>query len=403
MRRTLWWFAAATVAVLVLASIAVVSWPTLRNLAGGDASSDSWRPDTSGTGPGSLVEATRLEDVATASGAKRMQGARITYRSTSGADRRVTVVTGTVYVPLGSPPAGGWPVVGFGHPTTGIDENCAPSQSGRLRGMIGVVGGLVDRGYAVTMADYEGLGSPGVHRYTDHRTAGHNIIDSVRALRHTFAGVSDRWAAMGASQGGAAVWSADEQAEDYAPELNLVGAVAYVPAADMTGLVDKSVAGTLTKAQHYSLAAIVESLARLHPDLNRDDYRRGAALENWDVLVACRGDVEDRRKRTEDALKPGDLAPATPAAAERLRAYLRDWALPQGPLTAPLFVTYVGQDQSIDVHWTADAIRRACVVGGEVQTEMQPDNDHNNVVFDAGLTWMADRFAGTPAGNDCPR
>lgn len=399
MRRTLWWLAAAVVAVLVVATVGVTAW---RGLARDDGSADPWRPDTTGTGPGSLVEATKLESTPTPSGQKRMQGARITYRSSSGADRREAVVTAAVYVPLGTPPEGGWPVVGFGHPATGIDENCAPSQSPRLRGMIGVVGGLVDRGYAVTMADYEGLGSPGVHRYTDHRTAGFNVIDSVRALRHTFTGVSNRWAAMGASQGGGAVWSADEQAASYAPDLDLVGAVAFVPAADMSGLVAKAANGTLTKAQHYSLAGVVESLARLHPDLNRDDYRRGAARDNWDVLTACRGDVEDRRKQTEDALRPGDLAPATPAAAERLTAYLREWALPQGPLTAPLLVVYAGQDQNIDPTWTADAIARACAAGGEVQVELQPDSDHNSVVFDEGLTWMADRFAGTPNGTDCP-
>jgi hypothetical protein len=404
-RQRLWWFAVASVAVLVVASVVVVSWPALRGMWRHDQTSDPFRPDTSGAGPGSLVSATELPSVATASGQRRMQGARITYRSTPGqsGDTGETLVSGTVYVPLGTPPAGGWPVVGFGHPTTGIDEKCAPSLSNRLRGMIGVVGGLVDRGYAVAMTDYQGLGAPGVHPYTDHRTAGHNVIDSVRALRHTFANTSDRWAAMGASQGGAAVWSADEQAGAYAPELDLVGAVAYVPAADMTGLVDKAMAGTLTKAQHYSLAAIVESLARLHPDLDRDMYRRNAARDNWDVLVACRGDVENRRKQIEDALQPGDLAPATPAAADRLKGYLRAWAVPQQPLTAPLFVTYAGRDQSVDRQWTADAIARACQIGGEVQSELQPDNDHNDVVFDAGLEWMADRFAGTPTGNDCAR
>ena len=57
----------------------------------------------------------------------------------------------------------------------------------------------------------------GLHPYLDSRTAGLNIIDSVRALRAAFSDVSARWVALGGSQGGGAVWSADEQVASYAP------------------------------------------------------------------------------------------------------------------------------------------------------------------------------------------
>lgn len=397
MRRILWWCAAIVVAAVSTVACSV-----------GPGGDDEPRPaarfiaDFGGEGPGSLLEAHELSDAATTVDGRQLRGARVTYRSTSAQDGPLTAVTGTVFVPAGSPPAGGWPVVGFGHPTTGIDEQCAPSSSESLRGMRHFVAGLVDRGYAVAVTDYAGLGSAGVHRYTDHRAAGHNVIDSVRALRRTFSDVSDRWAAFGASQGGAAAWSADERAGAYAPELDLVGAVAIAPAADLTGLVDKARAGALTTAQHYSLASVIEVLARLNPDLNRDDYRRGAATTHWEVFTGCRGDFEGVRPEAEAALRPGDLAPATAEAAERLRAYLREWAVPQGPLSAPLFVAYAGRDASIDMRWTRDAIARACAAGGRVQWRLQPDRDHNNVAFDAGLAWMADRFTDKPVGDDCP-
>ena len=393
MRRPVW----APVAVVAVVAVAALVWPALRD----DTAPASARfvADTTGTGPGALLEASELATAATTVDGRPMRGARIAYRSTTVGDP--AVVTGTVFVPAGSPPPGGWPAVGFAHPTTGIDERCAPSASASLRGMLGFVAGLVDRGYAVAVTDYGGLGSAGVHRYTDHRTAGLHVIDSVRALRRTFSDVSQRWAAFGASQGGAAVWSADEQADAYAPELDLVGAVAIVPAADLTGLVDSAVAGTLTAAQHYSLASVVETLARLHPDLDRDDYRRGAAAAYWPVFTGCRGDSERERPRAEAAVAPGDLAPATPAAAERLRAYLRQWAVPQGPLSAPLFVGYAGRDRSIDPEWVSGALARACRLGGGVQWQVQAEADHDSVAFDAGLAWMADRFADRPVGDDC--
>ncbi len=36
-------------------------------------------------------------------------------------------VTGMVFVPFGSPPDRGWPVVSYGHPTDGMASSCAPS------------------------------------------------------------------------------------------------------------------------------------------------------------------------------------------------------------------------------------------------------------------------------------
>ncbi len=226
---------------------------------------------------------------------RSVRSARVVYRSTSGDDGSPTVVSGTVFTPLGQPPSGGWPVVSLGHGTLGWQEDCGPSLSVSLLGEVETVNGFIKRGYAVAMTDYQGLGSPGIHPYSDAKTAGLNVIDAVRALRHTFGDVSTRWVALGGSQGGGAAWAANEQAATYAPELALLGAVGLSPAADVTGLVDKAVAGTLTADQGPVLQGILYSLARLHPDLNLDDYRHGAATKYWDVLSSCAGpDVHER-------------------------------------------------------------------------------------------------------------
>ena len=241
-----------------------------------------------------------------------VDSARVVYRSTSGDTGQPTVVSGSVFTPKGPAPAGGWPVIAFGHGTTGIDEPCAPSLSENLLGFSSIVVGYANLGYAVALPDYEGLGSPGVHPYTDARTAGLNMIDAVRALRHTFPDVSNRWAAVGGSQGGGAAWAADEQAASYAPELDLVGAVAYVPAADVAGIVDEAVANTMTADQALAFQSIVESLARMHPDVSRDDYRRGAAAKYWDLLSACSGPKVSDRAAAAASVRPGDFTPASP-------------------------------------------------------------------------------------------
>jgi hypothetical protein len=329
-----------------------------------------------------------------------MHAARVVYRSTSG-DGQATEVSGSVFIPNGDPPAGGWPVVSFGHGTTGIDESCAPSLSNVLLGYADAVGVLITKGYAVALADYQGLGAPGVHPYTDSRTAGLNMIDAVRALRATFPGVSNRWGAFGGSQGGGAAWSADEQARDYAPELTLVGAVAVSPAADLTGLVDKAQQGTLTKDQQLGVMAIAESLARLHPDFNRDDFRHGAAAKYWDTLVGCSGPETSYRGDAAKTIELNDVAPSTPEAADRLRRYLTEWALPQKRLSAPLYVWYGGADTFIDASWTAGAIKRACALGGHVVAQFEQDKGHVETDYQDQFHWLTDRFADKPVTNAC--
>lgn len=354
-----------------------------------------------GADHGGLVSAMTMPGHGRTQQGKVSRTARVVYRSTSGDTGVLTEVSGSVFVPKGRPPAGGWPIVAFAHGTLGLDKPCGPSLSEALLGLADPVAGLVAKGYAVALPDYQGLGADGVHPYTDALTAGYNLIDSVRALRSTFPDISDRWVAFGGSQGGGASWSAAERAATYAPELKLLGAVAVAPAADVAGLVDKAVAGTLTTDQGPAYILIVESLARLHPELNRDDYRSGAAARYWDTLIACSGPLVTDRDAAIAELRSDDLVPVDAAAADRLRALLQPWSLPQQPLSAPLSVVYGDRDTFIDYQWTADAIARACAMGGVVDWTIAEGKGHGDIDLTDQLAWVADRFGGKSPSNDC--
>jgi hypothetical protein len=407
MRRAAPWTVVALVAVIEIVTV-VTLWPlvvvaALRFLNQFPSSGGPPVPvataDYTGSGPGSLVSATTMPGVTRTVEGRILHAARVLYRSTSGDTGAPTVVSAALFTPKGEAPQGGWPIVGFGHGTLGIEGPCAPSRSPSLMNLIPVVRVLVKHGYAVALPDYQGLGSKGVHPYSDARTAGLNLIDAVRALRHTFPDVSDRWAAMGDSQGGGAAWAADEQAASYAPELELVGALAASPAADISGLADKAQQGTLTADQRPVMQAVIESLARLHPDLNRDDYRRGAAIQYWNALSDCTNAY--RRAQAGKKLGPRDFTPRSAQAADRLRQLLAQWALPQRPLSAPLYVWFGGNDPFIDAAWTAAAIERACAMGGTITIEFDPTGGHNPASGTKLIEWTADRFAGKPARNDC--
>lgn len=397
------------VLVLVALVVTVIALPVSRsfvvgvvdNWLGGsnDASTAADALGASASEHGSLVSSAPLPGFSRSVDGSRVDAARVVYRSTSGDTGEPTVVSGAVFAPKVR--SGDLPIISFGHGTTGIDEPCAPSLSETLLGLSTTVAALTAAGYAVAVADYQGLGTEGVHPYTDAKTAGLNVIDVVRALRGVFDGTSTSWAAVGGSQGGGAVWAANELAASYAPELNLVGALAISPAADVSGLVAKAQAGTLTPDQRPAVQAIVESLARLHSELDRNDYRTVAAEGYWDVLSACSGPLTLQRAAAAQKLGAADLKPHSTAAADRLTAYLKKWALPQSRLSAPLFVWYGGNDTLVDADWTRDAIQRQCRLGGTVQWQFEPNKGHGEVALDSLLPWVTDRFQGKELVNAC--
>ena len=297
-----WWLAAVLSSVVLLSSVLssiVLAGPPSTRLA------DHSRHD-----PGSLVQATTMTDV-DPSVPPGTTSTRVKYWSTSGVDGSETQVSGAVFVPPGPPPPGGWPVIAFAHGTTGVNPECGPSLSPNLLGGIGDVVSFLHMGFAVAATDYQGLGAPGVHPYLDAKTAGFNVIDSVRALRAVSPGVSSTWAGYGGSQGGAGTWSANEQAATYAPDLRLVGTVSVVPTADMSDYPAMAAAQTLSPDQMGAYIWLLIGIQRTHPDFNIDDYRHGLAKATWDVQSACAGAAATERNQLLDQLTPADLMPAT--------------------------------------------------------------------------------------------
>ena len=317
--------------------------------------------DFSGSGPGTLVNATTLPTLDLRLKAVTSIAARVTYDSTSGVTNTPTEVTGTVFAPMGKAPDGGWPVVAFGHPTTGIQSECAPSSSPNLMNLSSTILVLVKAGYVVVMSDFQGLGDDKTyHPYLDATTAGYNLIDSVRAARKVIPDTSDRWAAFGLSQGGQGTWAANEQAADYGSGLNLVGSVSLSPPLDITGFADAAAAGTLTKEQGPAYLALLATFKSEHPDLDLDQYRRGIVADKWDLLLRCDFATNDQRSEAIDQITPDDLRPDSVEATDWLRERLRAASVPQRPTTAPALVIYGGQDVLIPPVWTDAALQRAC-------------------------------------------
>jgi alpha-beta hydrolase superfamily lysophospholipase len=359
--------------------------------------------DFSGSGPGTLNDATTLPNLDSRLQVASSLAARITYTSTSGVDDSHPEVTAAVFVPRGVPPQGGWPIVAFGHPATGILHNCAPSQSPTLLDSSKTVAALLDAGYVVTVSDYQGLGlDKTYHPYLDSTTVGNNLIDSVFATRRLVPATSIQWVAMGIAQGGQAAWAADELAENAGRGLNLVGAVSVSPAADIAGLADRAAAGALTNDQKLTLQAYLAALKNEYPDFNLDDYRRGIVRDKWDALLACQGPAAQERRQLADQITADDLRPDGPAAADTLRGFLQKTDLPQGPTAAPMLVLYGGPDPVIPPRWTDQAVDRACKMSDVIQIETRPQSEGADIDRTPAFDWIRNRFNGDPARDDCP-
>lgn len=358
--------------------------------------------DFSGSGSGALKSATTMSKVDRRLLKVTSLAARIEFESKSGIDGSTQRVSGTVFVPIGQPPRGGWPIVAMGHGTTGVQHDCGPSEWPNLLGSADPVATLVNAGFLVTLPDYQGLGMDQTyHPYLDSTTVGYNMIDSVRAARTLVPSASDRWLAFGSSQGGQAAWAANELASNYGAGLHLVGAASVSPAADVAGLADAAAAGTLTSEQSSALQWVLYSLKEEHPELNLDDYRRGIVEEKWDVLSACSGPLVAQRTAVSKDVTPDDLRPSTEDATNRLREYLTRMSLPKTQTAAPMLILYGELDKVVSPAWTDSAVRQACSLGDVVEAYVVPGRGHDDIDGAAALGWVKQRFAGVDAANSC--
>ena len=77
----------------------------------------------------------------------------------------IVPVSGTLYLPKGAPPSGGWPLVAWAHGTLGVADVCAPSWAKHRPRDATYLNRWLEQGFAVVATDYQGLGGPGPHPY----------------------------------------------------------------------------------------------------------------------------------------------------------------------------------------------------------------------------------------------
>jgi pimeloyl-ACP methyl ester carboxylesterase len=316
---------------------------------------------------------------------------RVMYVSESESGHPVPV-TGLIAVPNGAPPAGGFPVVTWGHGTNGMADICAPSLS--PVSAVPELNALLDQGWVVTASDYQGEGTPGLMPYLAGVSAARNTIDIVRAARQLPAAhASNRYVVWGHSEGGQTAMFALHIGASYAPTLKLQGVVAGAPPSQFSLIYDflknspyryylLMAAGGFNAAYGNIAAPLDEVLTPL------------GLTYIADLDKGCTGYLAQQlgNVATTTLVKADPFT--VPAWKKLLQA--NDPENFTTPSAAPLLIIQGGNDEQIPVVSTQILAKHLCGIGQDLERWIYPGQSHAGVIgpsADDMIHWISDRFA----------
>lgn len=343
---------------------------------------------------------------------------KVMYASTSLTGKRIAV-TGMVIVPTGKAPAAGWKLISVAHGTTGVADDCAPSKADLPKQAgapfpVSLVRhnyqrfakvGYLKAGYVLSLTDYEGLGTPGVHPYLVGRSEARSVLDATRAARQLPAAtkVQKRFAIWGYSQGGHAAAWADDLARNWTPELRLVGTVAGGPVSEMN-LVANTLASTQMSPDLFFM--IIAGYTAAYPELHPSQVLTPAGIRVLKRFGSSCNAFETAAKgrKMSAFVKPG--FDSNTAWQRRLGQNNPGQNGEQAP-AAPLLILHSNSDEIVPVFLSKTMSDRMCTIGWTVERRVYHNGkghvaEASNAMTD-GLTWINARMAGKKPVSTCPR
>jgi alpha-beta hydrolase superfamily lysophospholipase len=326
---------------------------------------------------------------------------RILYTTTRIDDTKA-VASAVVMAPKGA--LGPLDAIGWAHGTKGIAPGCAPSVEWPFAD-VPVVDELLAAGWAYVATDYVGLGTEGGHAYLVGEDAARAVMDSLRAAQEMEAvEIGARSVVWGHSQGGnSALWVA-QMAQDYAPELDIVGMAALAPASDMPALVE-TVRGSLFGKVVSSY--LLEAYARTYADVRVEGYV-GFPM-SWlvrDMASRCAVDARALLSLAQAMLFPSsgifDADPIVGPLADRLAENV-----PNGPFAMPVMIGQGSADEIVAAKVQTGYVDRLCGEGKALDYQLYEGLDHLSLVRpgtpleDDLIAWSDARFRGEDVKPSC--
>lgn len=305
------------------------------------------------------------------------------------------------------------------HPTTGVEDFCAPSGRDVIWGAVPIT--LAGIGYAVAAPDYLGQNGFGAeadfrHPYLAAEPTATASLDALRAL-WSFGELSvtpsKRTLLLGLSQGGAgALWS-ERYAAGYLPEAELLGEVQAVPPLDLVGWAESG-AAELSVASIGVPMALATISAWYGLDLDLSEVVVPDQLDRLEEAMATdcpRAEVPkditslDQVYTTawREQLATGDLGAWEPWSCLLAESSVGS-ALIDRTEAVPTFVVLGGEDEVTLDDVQDDAVQELCDEGQPVQAWRCDGLGHTEAVeatLGDQVAWMADRVAGVALTDSC--
>ncbi|WP_018161187.1 lipase family protein [Smaragdicoccus niigatensis] len=308
--------------------------------------------------------------------AEASQAYEISY-ATIGSRGEAADGSGSVYLPKGTAPAGGWPVLAWAHGTVGIGDDCAPSRAGRTQRDIDYLNHWLKQGYAIVAPDYVGLGTPGIHPYLHGLSEAHAMVDGVGAAMDAVPELSHKWMVIGQSQGGQAALETASTATKWRSDLDFRGTVATGAAAnlDMVFQLANPVIPNVGIPELTTIASyFIAGFRTARPDLNIDSY-----LSDVGKKVVADGETlcfDDMVKRVKGIgigqLLKKDALPLR----EAMKQYLE---VPTTGYDRPIFIGQGLLDTVVPAPLTAKLVTEMTASGQPVTYKTYP-TDHSGTM-----------------------
>jgi alpha-beta hydrolase superfamily lysophospholipase len=319
---------------------------------------------------------------------------RVMYVSRSVTGRPVPV-TGLVVVPSRPAPAGGYPVVSWGHGTNGMADMCAPSLDPSTSVPLANV--LLDQGWEITASDYQGEGTPGLLPYLVGVSAARNTIDIVRAARHLPAAhASSHYVVWGHSEGGQTAMFALHIAASYAPELHLQGVVAGAPPSQLGFIYQFLQTSPFRYYLFMAAGGFNAAYGNRRAPLSAVLTPKAIAL--LPILDQGCASYVAAKLAPYSLVQLVKVNPFTVPAWKSLISANDPGSFSQ-PASTPLLIIQGGADEQIPVVSTQLLAQHLCAIGQDLERWIYPGQSHAGVIGPSMgdmVHWIADRFAGDP-------
>ncbi|WP_445170211.1 lipase family protein [Mycolicibacterium sp. Dal123E01] len=335
---------------------------------------------------------------------QRVNATQLLYRTTDHDGLPQATVT-TVLIPTGHTPAQVRNVVSYQCAIDAVASRCFPSYAMRRHARsLGslpqleylLVAAALAEGWVVSVPDHEGprgiWGAP--------YEPGYAVLDGLRAaLGFEKFGLADdsQIGLWGYSGGGlASAWAAEVH-EQYAPELNIVGAVLGSPVGDL-GHTFRRLNGSYLAALP---ALVVSALAKTYPDLNRVIEQNAtedglALLRRLEGMTTAEAVIRMFRKDMNDMVHPPlEEILAMPEVQYVFENIKLGKAVPD----LPVLIVQAVNDSVIAVEDIDDLAHTYSAGGAQVTYHRDLFSEHmllHPMSAPMTLRWLTDRFAQRP-------